>query len=176
MQLLRGAGCTVNDLLDRKIDQRVQRTRHRPIASGEVPVANAVLFLGAQLSAGLCILLQLNPFAQAVGAASLPLVATYPLAKRFTNWPQAYLGLTINWGSFFGYAAVRGYCDPAVTLPLYAAGISWTLLYDTIYAHQDKDDDSQLGVGSTALALGEHTKQALFGTFHRSVHLNPTAS
>jgi 4-hydroxybenzoate polyprenyl transferase len=162
-QLLRGAGCTINDLLDRNIDSQVERTRTRPIASGEISVTSALAFLAAQLSGGLAILLQLNPFAQAVGASSLPLVTTYPLAKRFTNFPQAYLGLTINWGAFFGYAAACGRCDLSVTAPLYLAGISWTLLYDTIYAHQDKDDDRKLGVGSAALALGSHPKQALSG-------------
>ncbi|XP_037449163.1 4-hydroxybenzoate polyprenyltransferase, mitochondrial isoform X2 [Triticum dicoccoides] len=134
--LLRGAGCTVNDLLDRDIDNKVERTKSRPFASGALTPSQGVAFLGGQLLLGLGILLQLNNFSRVLGASSLLLVFSYPLMKRFTFWPQAYLGLTFNWGALLGWAAIRGSLDPAVILPLYTAGICWTLVYDTIYAHQ----------------------------------------
>lgn len=159
--LLRGAGCTINDLWDRDLDSKVERTRSRPLAAGEVTPASAVAFLGAQLSLGLGILLQLNTFSQALGAASLPLVVAYPLMKRVTNWPQAVLGLTINWGALLGWAAVHGSLDLGVTLPLYLSGVAWTLVYDTIYAHQDKADDVKIGVKSTALHFGSRNKEVL---------------
>ena len=153
--LLRGAGCTVNDLWDRDIDKLVARTRNRPIASGAVSPTAALVFLAAQLGAGAGILLQLNDFSKALGASSLALVAAYPAMKRLTHWPQAFLGLTFNWGALLGYAAVHGTLNPAVCAPLYASGVFWTLLYDTVYAHQDKDDDKKIGVKSTALRLQE---------------------
>ena len=153
--LLRGAGCTVNDLWDRDIDALVARTRNRPIASGAVSPTAATVFLGAQLLAGLGILLRLNDFSVALGASSLALVAAYPAMKRVTNWPQAFLGLTFNWGALLGYAAVHGQLDPMVCAPLYASGVFWTLLYDTVYAHQDAADDEKIGVKSTALRLRE---------------------
>ncbi|KAL8522746.1 hypothetical protein ACS0TY_012913 [Phlomoides rotata] len=134
--LLRGAGCTVNDLLDRDIDTKVDRTRLRPIASGVLSPVQGICFLDFQLLLGLGILLQLNNFSIVLGASSLLLVFTYPLMKRLTFWPQAYLGLTFNWGALLGWAAVRGSLDPAVVIPLYASGVFWTLVYDTIYAHQ----------------------------------------
>lgn len=162
--LLRGAGCTINDLWDRDIDKLVARTRNRPIASGAVSPTRAVAFLGAQLTLGLGVLLQLNEFSVALGAASLPLVAAYPLMKRVTNWPQAFLGLTFNWGALLGWAAAHGSLDLPATLPLYASGVCWTLLYDTVYAHQDKGDDVKVGVKSTALHFGDDTKGYL-GTF-----------
>eukprot|EP00887_Chlorella_sp_A99_P002648 scaffold6.g2648.t1 len=162
--LLRGAGCTVNDLWDRNLDRQVERTRWRPLAAGLITPAAAVGFLGAQLLAGLVILLQFNTYSQVLGASSLALVATYPLMKRVTGWPQArrtvpaYLGLTYNWGALLGWAAARGACDWGVVLPLYASGVCWTLVYDTIYAHQDKRDDVKVGIKSTALTFGERTK------------------
>ena len=162
--LLRGAGCTINDLWDRDIDKLVARTRNRPIASGAISPTRAVAFLGAQLTLGLGVLLQLNEFSVALGAASLPLVAAYPLMKRVTNWPQAFLGLTFNWGALLGWAAAHGSLDLPATLPLYASGVCWTLLYDTVYAHQDKGDDVKVGVKSTALHFGDDTKGYL-GTF-----------
>jgi len=166
--LLRGAGCTINDLWDRDLDSKVARTKLRPLAAGEVGVLQGVAFLGAQLSLGLCILLQLNPLSQILGAASLPLVLTYPLMKRVTFWPQAFLGFTINWGALLGWAAVRDSLDLSVTLPLYASGVAWTLVYDTIYAHQDKVDDAKIGVKSTALLFGDKNKQwlSLFAALH----------
>eukprot|EP00897_Mesotaenium_endlicherianum_P006492 jgi/Mesen1/5871/ME000299S04986 len=159
--LLRGAGCTINDLWDRDID--VARTRTRPLAAGALSPLQGVAFLGAQLTLGLGILLQLNTFSQALGASSLALVFTYPLMKRFTHWPQAFLGLTFNWGALLGWAAVRGSLEPGVVAPLYAACIAWTLVYDTIYAHQDKADDARVGVRSTALLFGEATPYWLAG-------------
>ncbi|EPS66242.1 hypothetical protein M569_08535, partial [Genlisea aurea] len=134
--LLRGAGCTINDLLDKDIDTKVQRTMVRPIASGVLTPFQGTCFLGFQLLLGLGILLQLNDFSRVLGASSLLLVFSYPLMKRFTFWPQAYLGLTFNWGALLGWAAVRGSLDPSVVLPLYISGVFWTLVYDTIYAHQ----------------------------------------
>uniref|UniRef100_A0ACD5Z2C2 Uncharacterized protein n=4 Tax=Avena sativa TaxID=4498 RepID=A0ACD5Z2C2_AVESA len=157
--LLRGAGCTVNDLLDRDIDPKVERTKSRPFASGALTPTQGVCFLGSQLLLGLGILLQLNDFSRVLGASSLLLVFSYPLMKRFTFWPQAFLGLTFNWGALLGWAAIKGSLDPAVVLPLYTAGICWTLVYDTIYAHQDKEDDLKVGVKSTALRFGDLTKQ-----------------
>lgn len=161
--LLRGAGCTVNDLLDRDIDTKVDRTRLRPIASGVLSPFQGLCFLGFQLLLGLGILLQLNNFSRVLGASSLLLVFSYPLMKRLTFWPQAYLGLTFNWGALLGWAAVRGSLDPAVVLPLYASGVFWTLVYDTIYAHQDKEDDIRVGVKSTALRFGDSTKEWISG-------------
>ncbi len=155
--VMRGAGCTINDILDRDIDGKVERTKSRPLPAGEISVTAAVIFLGAQCLVGLLILLQLNLFSIILGAASLLLVAAYPLMKRITNWPQAWLGLTINWGALLGYSAVAGDLGPAAFL-LYAAGIFWTLGYDTIYGHQDKVDDAVIGVKSSALALGDKTR------------------
>ncbi|WCJ28959.1 4-hydroxybenzoate polyprenyltransferase mitochondrial [Euphorbia peplus] len=156
--LLRGAGCTVNDLLDRDIDTKVERTKLRPVASGLLSPFQGLCFLGFQLLLGLGILLQLNNYSRVLGASSLLLVFSYPLMKRFTFWPQAYLGLTFNWGALLGWSAIRGTIDPAIVLPLYMGGVFWTLVYDTIYAHQDKEDDLKVGVMSTALRFGESTK------------------
>ncbi|GAB2242885.1 hypothetical protein Droror1_Dr00019660 [Drosera rotundifolia] len=161
--LLRGAGCTVNDILDRDIDRKVERTKQRPIACGLLTPFQGLTFLGLQLFLGLGILLQLNNYSRILGASSLLLVFTYPLMKRLTFWPQAYLGLTFNWGALLGWSAVRGSLDPAIVLPLYASGVFWTLVYDTIYAHQDKEDDVFVGVKSTALRFGDSTKEWLTG-------------
>ena len=152
---MRGAGCTINDLWDRDIDRQVERTKTRPLASGALGVPQALGFLGAQCSVGLGVLLALPPYAVGLSFASVPLVGVYPLAKRVTHWPQAVLGLTFNWGALVGYAAVHNSCDWSVVLPLYAGGFWWTMLYDTIYAHQDKVDDVKVGIGSTALGLGD---------------------
>lgn len=160
--VMRGAGCTINDMWDRQFDAQVARTSQRPLATGAVSMPQAVAFLGAQLSAGLAVLLQLNTFSWALGAAALVPVALYPAMKRWTWWPQAFLGLTFNWGAGLGWAAVHGSLHPAM-LPLYAGGIAWTIVYDTIYAHQDKADDSKLGLKSTALLFGEHSKAVLTG-------------
>jgi 4-hydroxybenzoate polyprenyltransferase len=159
--IMRGAGCTLNDISDREFDARVARTAGRPIPSGAVSVRQAVAFVIALCLAGLVVLLQFNLFTIVLGASSLILVALYPFAKRVTYWPQAVLGLTFNWGALLGWAAVRGDLGwPAVVL--YAAGLLWTLGYDTIYAHQDKEDDILIGVKSTALKLGAATKPWLW--------------
>jgi 4-hydroxybenzoate polyprenyltransferase len=159
--LLRAAGCTVNDIADRDIDARVSRTRTRPIAAGEIPVPRALLFLGLLMAAGFLVLAQFNRLTILAGLASLPLVFVYPFAKRFTYWPQAVLGLTFNWGALVGWTAVRDSLD-APALLLYAAGFFWTLGYDTIYAHQDREDDALVGVKSSALRLGARTRPWLF--------------
>lgn len=161
--LMRGAGCTINDMWDKEFDKKVFRTATRPIASGEISRIQAVAFLGGQLSLALGVLLCLNYYSIALGAASLSLVITYPLMKRITYWPQFVLGLTFNWGALLGWSAVKGSCDWSVCLPLYFSGLMWTLIYDTIYAHQDKDDDIKVGVKSTALRFQEQTKPWLSG-------------
>jgi 4-hydroxybenzoate polyprenyltransferase len=160
--VMRGAGCTYNDIVDRDFDAKVARTALRPIPSGQVSVRQAMLFLVAQLLVGLLILLTFNRFTILLGVLSLALVFTYPLMKRVTHWPQAFLGLTFNWGALMGWTAVTGNLGlPAFAL--YAGGIAWTLHYDTIYAHQDKEDDALIGVKSTALKLGAQTKPWLAG-------------
>lgn len=159
--IMRSAGCTINDMWDKDFDQRVERTNQRPLASGAITYPQAWGFLAAQLTAGLGILLQLNWYSIALGASSLALVGAYPLMKRVTYWPQAFLGLTFNYGALLGYAAVHGACAWPVVLPLYAGGVAWTIVYDTLYAHQDKRDDAQIGVRSTALLFGANTKPIL---------------
>lgn len=161
--LMRGAGCTINDMWDKDFDKKVSRTATRPIASGDITRFQALVFLGGQLSLALGVLLSLNYYSIALGAASLSLVVTYPLMKRITYWPQFILGLTFNWGALLGWCAVKGSCDWSVCLPLYVSGVMWTLIYDTIYAHQDKDDDLKVGVKSTALRFQENTKLWLSG-------------
>jgi 4-hydroxybenzoate polyprenyltransferase len=151
--VMRGAGCTFNDIVDRKIDAQVARTRARPIPSGAVSVSGAVVFLILQCLIGLAVLLQFNWFAVGLGAASLLLVAAYPFMKRITWWPQAWLGLTFNWGALLGFAAQTGRLDVADGM-LYAGLFFWTLGYDTIYALQDKADDELIGVKSTARLFG----------------------
>nr|WP_123691348.1 4-hydroxybenzoate octaprenyltransferase [Stella humosa] len=155
--VMRGAGCTINDIVDRDFDARVARTRSRPIPSGEVSVLQAFLFLGLQCLVGLVILVQLPSLSIQLGVGVLGLVALYPFMKRITWWPQFFLGLTFNWGALLGWAAVAGEVPLAAFL-LYAGGIAWTLGYDTIYAHQDKEDDLRIGVKSSALALGSATR------------------
>ena len=154
---MRGAGCTYNDIIDRDFDGQVERTKSRPIPAGEVSVKQAWGFLVFQCLVGLMVLLQLGIFAIGVGLASLLLVAAYPFMKRITYWPQAWLGLTFNWGALVGWATIDGSLR-ASPLVLYVGCLFWTLGYDTIYAHQDKEDDAMVGVKSTALALGNNTK------------------
>ena len=154
--VMRGAGCVVNDLADIKFDAQVERTRERPLPSGRVSVKQALLFLGGLCLIGLIILLQFNITTFKLGILSLGLIVTYPFMKRITYWPQAFLGLTFNWGALMGWAAATGELDTPAYL-LYTGGIFWTLGYDTIYAHQDKDDDVLIGVKSTALRLGKAT-------------------
>lgn len=162
--VMRGAGCTYNDIVDRDFDGRVARTADRPIPSGAVSVRAAIAFLATQLLAGLAILLAFDATTIALGVASLVLVFTYPLMKRVTWWPQFFLGLTFNWGALMGWTAVAGSLG-APALLLYAGGIAWTLGYDTIYAHQDKEDDALVGVKSSARRLGARTRPALFAFY-----------
>ncbi|KAJ2305103.1 Para-hydroxybenzoate--polyprenyltransferase, mitochondrial precursor (PHB:polyprenyltransferase) [Coemansia sp. RSA 2706] len=161
--VMRGAGCTINDMWDVDFDKKVERTKTRPIASGLITRPKALAFLGLQLSAGLAVLLQLNPYTILFCFGSMPLVVIYPFMKRITYWPQLVLGLAYNWGALAGWSAVAGGIDWTVALPLYAAGVSWTLVYDTVYGHQDKRDDIAAGVKSTSLLFGDHTKLVLSG-------------
>lgn len=154
--IMRGAGCVTNDIADRDFDGQVARTANRPIPAGLVSVRQALAFAGLLGLLGLVILLQFNRFAIGVGVLSLAIVLVYPYMKRFTYWPQVFLGLSFNWGALLGWAAVRGDLDWA-PIALYGAGIFWTLGYDTIYAHQDKEDDILVGIKSTALKLGDAT-------------------
>lgn len=157
---MRGAGCTWNDITDRKLDAQVERTRSRPIPSGQVTVRKAAVFLVAQALIGLAVLLQFNGFAVLAGIASLVIVAVYPFMKRITYWPQATLGLAFSWGALMGFAVILGRID-ATALFLYAGSIAWVIAYDTIYAHQDTEDDVMVGIKSTALLFGERTQTAL---------------
>ena len=154
---MRGAGCTVNDMADRRFDALVERTRNRPLAAGRVGFLGAAAFIVFQSAVGLAALVQLPTPAVLVGFASVPLIVLYPFMKRVTWWPQFFLGLAFNWGVLVGVAAVTGSLA-ASALVLYAAGIFWTLGYDTIYAHQDKVDDAIVGVRSTARLFGARTK------------------
>jgi 4-hydroxybenzoate polyprenyltransferase len=166
--VMRAAGCVVNDLWDRDIDRKVARTAGRPLASGALRPRDALVFLTALLLAGLAVLLQLNRLAQALGVASLLLVGTYPLAKRVTWWPQLMMGFTFGFGAPMGYAAASGRLDGAWTA-LYAAAILWDLGFDTIYAHQDREDDALVGVRSTARLFGERTGRLLGACYGASV-------
>jgi 4-hydroxybenzoate polyprenyltransferase len=153
---MRGAGCALNDIADRDFDARVERTRNRPIASGRITRLQAFVCLALLSFAGLIILLQFNWYSVVLGVCSLAIVAVYPFMKRITHWPQAVLGLAFNWGALVGWSATHGALSVAALL-LYGAGVSWTLAYDTIYAHQDKEDDVLIGVKSTALLFGANT-------------------
>ena len=157
---MRGAGCTWNDITDRDLDAKVERTRSRPIPAGQVSVPQALVFLVVQALIGLVVLLQFNRFAVATGIASLVIVAVYPFMKRITWWPQVVLGLAFSWGALMGFAVILGRIDAAALL-LYAGSIAWVIGYDTIYAHQDAEDDALIGVKSTARLFGAHTHQAL---------------
>lgn len=154
--VMRAAGCVINDMWDRELDAQVERTKLRPLASGVLSLKQAGVFLLALLLVGLVILLQFPPLAIGLGAASLVLIILYPLMKRVTWWPQAFLGLTFNWGVLMG-AAVVGFL-PLWAWPLYAAGVLWTLGYDTIYAHQDREDDALAGIKSTARMFAGQSK------------------
>ena len=173
--LMRGAGCTWNDIADRDFDARVERTRTRPIPGGLVSVRQAASFMALQMALAFAILLQFNRFAVLVGAASLAIVAVYPLMKRVTYWPQFVLGLAFNWGALLGWAAVRGDLGWPPTL-LYIAGIFWTLGYDTVYAHQDKEDDILIGVKSSALKLGAATRPFLWAVYAAAAALIAAAA
>ncbi len=168
--IMRGAGCCWNDITDRDYDGRVERTAARPIPSGEISVTQAVVFMICLSLAGLGILLTFNAFAILVGVASLLPVAVYPFMKRITWWPQFFLGIAFNWGALLGWAAVRGELGWAPLL-LYVGGIAWTLGYDTIYAHQDKEDDALIGVKSSARRLGAGTRPALWAFYAVAIAL-----
>ena len=157
---MRGAGCTWNDLVDRDLDGKVERTRSRPIPSKQVTATQAAAFMVAQALAGLIVLLQFNRFTVLCGLASLAVVAIYPFMKRVTYWPQIFLGLAFSWGALMGWPAAFGRLDwPA--LVLYAGSIAWVIGYDTIYAHQDREDDMTIGIKSTALLFGRNTAPLL---------------
>jgi 4-hydroxybenzoate polyprenyltransferase len=155
--VMRAAGCTYNDIVDRDIDAKVARTRARPLPSGQVTLTQAALFMGALALIGLAVLLSFNRFTVLLGLAVLPIVALYPFVKRVSHWPQAVLGLAFNWGALMGWAAVLGRLDWAAVV-LYAGAVAWTIGYDTIYAHQDREDDDLIGLKSTALKFGSATK------------------
>ncbi|KAF7331903.1 4-hydroxybenzoate polyprenyltransferase, mitochondrial [Mycena kentingensis (nom. inval.)] len=159
--VMRGAGCTINDMWDKNLDKAVARTKERPLARGDITRRQALAFLAAQLSVGLGVLLQLNWYSIFLGATSLSVVIVYPLMKRITYWPQAVLGIAYNWGAMLGWSAVAGNTNWEICLPLYAGGVAWTLVYDSIYAHQDKRDDVGAGIRSTALLFGEKTRPIL---------------
>jgi 4-hydroxybenzoate polyprenyltransferase len=158
--VMRGAGCTWNDITDRDLDAMVERTRSRPIPAGQVSVRQALVFLVAQALIGLAVLLQFNRFAIITGIASLLIVAVYPFMKRITWWPQIVLGLAFSWGALMGFAVTLGRID-ATALALYAGSIAWVIGYDTIYAHQDAEDDALIGIKSTARLFGARTHRAL---------------
>jgi 4-hydroxybenzoate polyprenyltransferase len=157
---MRGAGCTYNDIVDRNLDGSVERTRSRPIPSGQVSVLQAAIFLVLQSLIGLAVLLSFNGFTVLLGIASLAIVAIYPFMKRITYWPQIVLGLAFSWGALMGWAGAFGSLGLAPIL-LYAGSISWVIGYDTIYAHQDREDDALIGIKSTALLFGPRTKPML---------------
>jgi 4-hydroxybenzoate polyprenyltransferase len=166
--VMRGAGCTYNDIVDRDIDAGVARTRGRPIPSGQVTTKAAAAFMVLLCLIGLVVLLQFNWYTVVLGASSLLLVAIYPFMKRYTYWPQLVLGLTFKWGALVGWSAVRGTLEwPAIVL--YVGSVAWTIGYDTIYAHQDKEDDLAMGLKSTALRFGDQTKPWLTGFYGAAV-------
>ena len=168
--VMRGAGCTWNDITDRDLDAMVERTRSRPIPAGQVSVPQAAAFLVVQALIGLVVLLQFNRFAVATGIASLAIVAIYPFMKRITWWPQIVLGLAFSWGALMGFAVTLGRID-AAALWLYAGSIAWVIGYDTIYAHQDAEDDALIGIKSTALLFGARTRPALMAFYATAVVL-----
>jgi 4-hydroxybenzoate polyprenyltransferase len=161
---MRGAGCTWNDLVDRNLDGLVERTRSRPIPSGQVTVAQATAFMVAQALIGLAVLLQFNRFTVMCGIASLLVVAVYPFMKRITYWPQVTLGLAFSWGALMGWPATFGAQGPQA-LVLYAGAIAWVIGYDTIYALQDMEDDALIGVRSSARRLGRHVRAGVGGFY-----------
>ncbi|MFD1107038.1 4-hydroxybenzoate octaprenyltransferase [Sphingobium olei] len=154
---MRGAGCVFNDIVDRDIDGKVARTAVRPLASGAMSIRTAWVWLVALCLVGLVVLLQLHLYAQVVALGSLALVAAYPFMKRITGWPQLWLGLVFSWAALVGWSEVVGALTPA-GLTLYAGCIFWVVGYDTIYALQDREDDSLIGIGSSALSMGRHVR------------------
>ncbi|MCK0126356.1 4-hydroxybenzoate octaprenyltransferase [Gelidibacter sp. F2691] len=173
--LMRGAGCTWNDITDRDFDGQVERTRSRPIPSGQVTVKQAVIWMGLQALISFGILLTFNAATILLGIAALIPVAIYPFAKRFTWWPQAFLGIAFNWGALVGWVAHTGSLGWPPIL-LYGAGIAWTLFYDTIYAYQDTEDDALIGVKSTARLFGENSRKWLMLFLMTTVALSAFAA
>ncbi|MBB6482930.1 4-hydroxybenzoate polyprenyltransferase [Rhizobium lusitanum] len=167
---MRGAGCTYNDLVDHEIDMSVARTRSRPLPSGRVTRLQAKVFIALQALVGLLVVLQFNWFTVILGVLSLGIVALYPFAKRFTDWPQFFLGLAFSWGALMGWAGLFGSLSFAPII-LYLASILWTIGYDTIYAHQDKEDDELIGVRSTARLFGDQTRLWLVGLYGATLFL-----
>ncbi len=167
---MRGAGCTWNDLVDRNLDGLVERTRSRPIPSGQVSVAQASLFMVLQALVGFVVLLQFNRFTIYVGLLSLAVIVIYPFMKRITYWPQIVLGLAFSWGALMGWPAAFGRLD-APAFVLYAGSIAWVIGYDTIYAHQDREDDLLIGIKSTALLFGARTAPMLAAFYTAAVVL-----
>lgn len=172
--LMRGAGCTFNDIIDRKLDAEVARTRGRPLPSGQVTTKAAALFMVALSLGGLVVLLQFNRFTVLLGIASLVIVAIYPFMKRVTNMPQFVLGLAFSWGALLAWSAVFGRLDAPAYL-IYAASVAWTVGYDTIYAMQDLEDDVLAGIKSSARYFGEYTREAVAICFGLAVALIATA-
>lgn len=172
--VMRGAGCTWNDITDRDLDAKVERTRSRPIPAGQVTVTQAVVFMVVQALIGLAVLLQFNRFAVMTGIASLAIVAIYPFMKRITWWPQVVLGLAFSYGALMGFAVTLERID-VTAIALYAGSIAWVIAYDTIYAHQDAEDDALIGVKSTARLFGARTHRALVIFYGLAVLLIGTA-
>ena len=168
--LMRAAGCAYNDIVDRDIDAKVTRTAGRPIPSGQISIKQAWAYIAGCCGLAFLILMSLSPLAIGLGVGSLALIAVYPFMKRITWWPQAWLGLTFNWGVLMGFAAASGHLSVPALL-LYASGVAWTLGYDTIYAIQDLEDDALAGVKSSALRLGERAPRAVAGFYAASVGL-----
>lgn len=161
---MRGAGCTYNDFIDRDIDAQVARTKSRPLPSGQVTVLQVQFFIAIQALIGLVVLLQFNNFAIVLGFLSLPIIAIYPFMKRISNWPQVVLGFAFSWGALMGFAVTFGELTQVAPFFIYAGAILWTVGYDTIYAHQDQEDDAIIGVKSTARTFGDNS-QLLIGSF-----------
>ena len=173
--VMRGAGCTYNDIVDRDIDGAVERTRSRPLPAGQVTVKAAGVFMVAQALVGFLVLLQFNTLTIITGAASLLVVAVYPFMKRVTYWPQSVLGLAFGWGALVGWTAIRGQFEWPM-LALYAGTIAWIIGYDTIYAHQDREDDALIGMKSTALKFGRTTRYWLAGFYATAITLFAVAA
>lgn len=168
--LMRGAGCTINDMTDRRFDSAVRRTRNRPLARGAVSIMQALIFLGIQLSLAAFLLLQLNPQTILLGLVALTLTLVYPWMKRITYWPQLFLGVTMNWGLLMAFASTGKPIRPSVVL-VYGAALLWTLAYDTIYAYQDREDDGVVGVKASPLVLKDKAKLFLALSYGLSVLL-----
>lgn len=161
-QVFCAAGCIIDDMWDKDIDAATSRTRMRPLAAGDLSMSQASAFLILQLTLGVWLFMQLNDYSFALGLSSLVLVALYPTMKRVIDWPQAVLGMCFSWGSFLGTASVSGTVDWHIYIPLYMGGVCWTIVYDTCYAHQDRDEDIINGVHSTAVVFGDQIRPILF--------------